>query len=132
MLEQLSLLCNKKHKHEPLLGGRAAAAAFYPLRLLKAILNGMQATRNARYCATALSDSRWDVGLIMSATPVTPDSAQQAPDPSPDRSQLPNVECGFTHIHYDPVNFREVYLDEYTREALPTDLVREATKEELN
>ena len=42
-----------------------------------------------------------------------------------------NVDGGFTKIRYDPNNFREVYLDEYTREPLPTELVREAMKEEL-
>ena len=87
---------------------------------------------DAQQCTTVLADDRWDVGLIMSATPVDPDSAQQTPDPTPDRSQIRNVEGGFTHITYDPVNFREVYLDEYTREALPTELVKEAIKEELN
>ena len=132
MLNQLSLTCNKKHRHEPLWGGKAAAAAFYPLKLLKAILSGIQATRDAQKCITSLTDSRWDLGLVMSASPIDPDSAQQIPEASSNRSKIPNVDGGFTQITYDPVNFREVYLDEYTREPLPLELVKDAIKEELN
>ena len=111
------------------MSGRAAAAAFYPLKLLKAILSGIQATRDAQHCTSALSDDRWDLGLVMSATPVDPDTAQQLPEATQNTSQIPNVYGGYTKITYDPVNFREVYLDEYTREPLPAELVKEAIKE---
>ena len=53
----------------------------------------------------------------------------QSPQPIPPRYPMQMVD---TKIKYDPVNFRDVYLDEYTREPLPNLLVHEATKAELN
>ena len=47
MLSQLSLLCKGDHAHQPLLAGRAAEAAFYPLGLYNAILKGMRLTSDA-------------------------------------------------------------------------------------
>ena len=67
----------------------------------------------------------------MFTVPCAQDAAAPKPSISHDTSTIPNVDGGFTHIKYDPVNFKEVYLDEYTREPLPTDLVREAIEEEL-
>ena len=47
MQMKLSKKCDKSHKHQQLVGGRAKDAAFYPLPLIKAILSGIQATRDA-------------------------------------------------------------------------------------
>ena len=44
MLHRLSQRCTGKHKHEHLLGGKAASAAFYPLPLITSILRGMRDT----------------------------------------------------------------------------------------
>ena len=41
---RLSLTCDGLHKHQQLVGGRCRDAAFYPLPLVKAILNGMKDT----------------------------------------------------------------------------------------
>ena len=45
MVELLNVKCDKQHKHQHLVGGRAAAAALYPPNLLRAILKGMARTR---------------------------------------------------------------------------------------
>ena len=44
---------------------------------------------------------------------------------------LPIRGGGFVRVHYDVKDVKPVYLDEYTREALPHALVMEAIKEEL-
>ena len=44
MLKRLSRVCPGDHDHQPLIGGRAAEAAFYPLPLVVEILRGMRDT----------------------------------------------------------------------------------------
>ena len=34
-------------------------------------------------------------------------------------------------MHYSPKDFKDVYLDEYTREPLPHELTKQAIREEL-
>ena len=76
----------------------------------------------------------------MSAVPVQndndhkPTNHQTNDDPNepPHESEIPNMAGGKTHIRYDPISFRDVYLDEYTRQPLPHHLVQAAIKEELN
>ena len=48
MAHRLSLRCDKSHTHQPLVGGRCADAAFYPLPLIRAILHGMRDTADAK------------------------------------------------------------------------------------
>ena len=48
MVECLEKRCDRSHKHQGLSGGRAAEAAFYPLPLIRAILNGMKATADSQ------------------------------------------------------------------------------------
>ena len=45
MVEALNVRCDRQHRHQHLMGGRAADAAFYPPKLLQAILRGMAKTR---------------------------------------------------------------------------------------
>ena len=47
MRDRLSKRCSGQHTHQPLLGGRAADAAFYPLPLITQILRGMRDTFEA-------------------------------------------------------------------------------------
>ena len=44
MAEGLGRRCDRSHKHQHLVGGRAGEAAFYPIPLIRAILKGMRAT----------------------------------------------------------------------------------------
>ena len=44
MIKRLSLLCSGNHEHQPLIGGRAAAAAFYPLPLIVEMIRGIRDT----------------------------------------------------------------------------------------
>ena len=45
MLERLNTCCDKSHSHQHLVGGRAAAAAYYPAKLISQILRGMRTRR---------------------------------------------------------------------------------------
>ena len=47
MVQSLSKRCSKTHEHQHLMGGRAAAAAYYPIGLVTAILRGMRNTADA-------------------------------------------------------------------------------------
>ena len=49
MLERLSTRCDKSHSHQHLVGGRAAAAAYYPAKLISQILRGMRDTADAEH-----------------------------------------------------------------------------------
>ena len=47
MLRRLSTRCDKSHAHQHLVGGRAAAAAYYPAKLISQILRGIRDTADA-------------------------------------------------------------------------------------
>ena len=38
--------CDRQHEHQALVGGRCAAAAFYPLCLIRTIIKGIRKTNN--------------------------------------------------------------------------------------
>ena len=129
MLKRLSKVCKGGHKHQPLLAGRAAAAAFYPLPLLRAILQGVADTTKADQSVASMLLEEYDTQLLMSISPVTspdaPDSSKHEP------GTMPCEGGGKVRIQYSPTDFKATYLDEYTREPLPSNLVQAAIKEEL-
>ena len=47
MAEMLQKRCDRQHEHQALVGGPCAAAAFYPLGLICAIITGIRETKNA-------------------------------------------------------------------------------------
>ena len=47
MANRLSTRCDGSHKHQHLMSGRAAAAAYYPAGLITSILGGMRDTADA-------------------------------------------------------------------------------------
>ena len=53
------------HPHQPLPDGKAKNAAFYPLRLLQAILDGTIATRDKDRCAHDMATEDWHCTLTM-------------------------------------------------------------------
>ena len=68
MLRRLHRTCKGQHAHQPLLGGRAAAASFYPLPLLKAILEGMNDTEHTCESVSSLTKDEYEVSLTVSMT----------------------------------------------------------------
>ena len=54
----LAVRCDKSHRHQHLMGGRAAAAAFYSPKLLRTIIKGIARTLEASKCVRLLSNAR--------------------------------------------------------------------------
>ena len=147
MVDALNVRCDKSHQHQHLVGGRAADAAFYPPKLLRAILRGMALTRDAHNGVRLLCENEKNFidsfNSFVAAIPresaipkstAPSDSADADPTDSgkPRTSSLPLVGGGTLPIEYASHNFKAVYRDEYTGEELPNHLVRAAMEEELN
>ena len=94
----------------------------------------MQLTQDQQHHVKSLLFEDWDVGLLMSAVHVVDGDSKTTEDPTDPahESEIPNVGGCKTHIRYDPVNVRGLYLDEYTRQPLPHDRVQAATRDGLN
>ena len=95
MSKLLMKRCTKDHKHQQLVSGRCADAAFYPTKLVKTIIKGMRASRNDSVYAVVESD--------VMATATT----------------CKKLGGGHIKLHWDERNFKPVYKDEYTMEILP-------------
>ena len=153
MLKRLHRVCNGGHVHQPMLGGRAASSACYPLPLLQAILQGMSDTEHEKDAVSDMTKAEYEDSLLMSAnvhgekpSPVAKCESkivalQGAPSAVRDGSfssgklepgQIPTQDGATVSIKYDLHDFKPMYLDEYTREALPHDLACTAIKEELD
>ena len=156
MLRRLSKLCRGDHAHQPLEGKhRTEAAAIYPLPLLKAILQGMADTTHTDSVVKDMVEDEYCASLSLSMATVENPSFQsdKSLEPSINESTDPTAQSdltrkddepvthkpgtipvqggGYVKIHYALRDFKETYLDEYTREALPHELVRGAIKDEF-
>ena len=123
----------QEHRHEPLLAGRAAATAHYQLKILNAKLKGIHITSGGQQCTAELSHTKWDVCIVMPAAPIDPDPAKKTPQsPRPTDHRFP-MQTGSSPILLTILFIvRDVYLGAYTREPLPSELVRKAIEEELH
>ena len=126
MLRRLPKTCDHTHAHQPLAAGRTTNTDFQPTRLLQAILHGMIDTTDSRLQGARLAEEDWDAHLTMAIQqpPLQPQTTTKLPS-----SSIPTTDGGTVHIHYHPHNFKQQYLDEYTREVLPLDLVKAAVVE---
>ena len=139
MIDVLSVKCDKSHDHQPLIGGRAAAAAFYPPRLLRAIILGMARTRDRVRGVRALNQDDADLqhAILAMAKPLSDSddddepNSEQCNSVTTKVSSIPLRSGGTLPISYQDHNFKSEYKDEYTGEVLPTHLVRSAMEEEL-
>ena len=130
MASMLQKRCPRIHEHQQLVGGRAEAAAFYPLGLVRAILQGIRLTAIAKGAAIDhRADEREAIHAVMNSnsknTPWA--SGTIAPD-----SAVKLLKGGVLPIGYSSENFKHQYLDEYTGEVLPGPLIQAAIVEELN
>ena len=87
MLKRLHGLCPRDHKHQPLLGGRASSASFYPIPLLRAILQGMNDAEHSENAVSSLTESEYDVSRSMSLC-----SSTTALEPNGERRSLSQTE----------------------------------------
>ena len=130
MIQCLSRTCDRSHTHQPLTGGRCAAAAFYPLPLVRAILEGMRSTtEHLKRTKDRDSDHRALVSAVMDAAGTIPTET----DPETILgSSIKRSSGGVLPIGYAPEQFRPRYVDEYTGQVLNPELARSAIIEELD
>ena len=72
MLKRRRRSCQGRSVHQLLLGGRASAAAFHPLLLLNAILEGIEDTEHAGHAASGMTKDKYDVSLVLSRNAIIP------------------------------------------------------------
>lgn len=127
LLSRLSLRCSRDHEHQPLTGGRAAAAARYPPQLCRAIILGAeaQARREGRPLPSTVA-ARLDAGLAVLALGGELAEALEVEEGLLDSGVQHESEALETYG-------RQVVraFDEYTGDELPPQLVREARAEEV-
>ena len=112
MAKLLQRRCQKEHEHQPLVCGRCAAAAFYPVKLIRTIIKG---TRNTKRATTGVVHAVVE-GLGTMGTK---------------SGRCNRVGGGHIGFHFELRNIKEVYRDEYTNEILPPHLIQAAIIEEL-
>ena len=135
MVEALNVKCDKQHKHQHLVGGRAAAAAFYPPNLLRAILKGMARTRdctrgvrmiceNERNILESLNTSVASLSRKSDPNKTTAHDNSAGSDPRPNEhtttttddnevrtSSSPLKGGGVLPVKYHSHNFKTIYKD---------------------
>ena len=109
MARLLQRRCPRKHVHQPLVSGRCAAAAFYPLKPVRALIKGIADTKAAdsrrsnKINALIKDVGDYEVeGKILSVVDTN----------SGVRSNVNKIGGGKIEITFDPANFKEVYRDE--------------------
>ena len=117
MSKLLQKRCKKDHKHQPLVSGRCAAAAFYPARLIRTIIKGIRATKDAE-------------GLLPQANGVH--AVVECDASVAVMSKCKKVGGGQITITFDDRNFKPLYRDEYTNEILPAHLIKATIIDELD
>ena len=145
MAAELGQRCDRSHVHQQLVGGRAANAAFYPLGLIRAILNGIRNTALAEGASEGIhKDQRVAINAMKHCAleQATIDAVMNS-DGRPGQIQfeastvapasaVKMVKGGMLPVSYTSDHFKPKYLDEYTGEILPDKLIHSAIVEELN
>ena len=123
------------HEHQHLVGGRCAAAAFYPLPLVRAILRGIRDT--AIFEKKAMEEDKTFMDMVNALSSGNDHSLPEAqlpeivgPTEEVKRSKIPRTSGGYLSVSYD--TWKYMYTDEYTGEILPTALVHAAMIDELD
>ena len=129
MADLLCKRCDGSHQHQPLVGGRCRDAAFYPLKLVRTILQGIRATKDAELAMKEINDEhRQMIHSIAAAAGSIPASGQE----NVHTSSAERVNGGSIPISYSMPNLRAKYVDEYTGETLEPELISAAIREELD
>ena len=123
MARQLQKRCDHSHVHQQLVGGRCKDAAYYPLPLIRAMLQGMRDT------TVAESKDRYEQEELIQTLNAIGDHPTKLPEVHMPRqatqtSKVPKTGGGYMNISYD--NWKPRYVDEYTGEVLQDQLVRTA------
>ena len=129
MARQLQTRCDRSHVHQQLVGGRCKEAAYYPLELIRAILQGIKDTSAAAKLGKEeeeeFSKTLMAISQSSSTCPVPASKKDEVRE-----SRVPKTGGGYLSIKYD--HWKPRYTDEYTGELLPDGLVQDAMIDELN
>ena len=112
MAKPLQRRCQKDHEHQPLVSGRRAAAAIYPVELIRTIIKGFRNTK------------RVVAGVVHAVVEGTGTMGAKS-------GRCNKVGGGHIDFQFELRNFKEVYRDEYTNEILQPHLIQAAIIEEL-
>ena len=106
-------------------------AAYYPLPLIRAILKGISLQHAENHiCRDQERDNRRAVQLaIFAGRPAQPEAPKAK---VLGKTKMNRTRGRAIDIVYDSPSFKTCYLDEYTGEMLPMELVQAAMVEELN
>ena len=127
MAELLQRQCSNDHTHQHLEGGRCAAAAFYPLQLVRTMIRGMsdQATLDKVRRQEERESIQW-----FNAIEHKSDVVNQK-DPKPRTSKVTRTNGTTIPVTYNLCNFKQQYVDEYAGEILDPHLIADAIIDEL-
>ena len=139
MLKRLSTRCDRTHTHQHLISGRAAAAAYYPPKLISQILRGMRDTADAEHAG---SDWTPEMGIAMVHAAMHHDQPATSLVAAYRESDLAhaNAQRKVTFKYMDgrevslslDSNFKPQYKDEYTNKMLPYEAAKDAMLDELS
>ena len=147
MLKRLNVRCDGGHQHQHLSGGRASAAAFYPMKVVTEIVRGMRDTWDAEHVDesevvaqcnyggetgtqnTIVVQSEFNDPLERTTTELLCALAQEEIEKANRKAEswIPkrgHPSDGFK-VTFDDQSFKPQYVDEYTREVIPMHLVIE-------
>ena len=132
MLMHPSRKCDRIRKHQPLVSGRCAAAAFYPRGLVRAILRGIRDTlKFHKAMQSDIEKSRRAVmAMAISVSGANVTSNEKSGNLGV--TGITKLDGGTLKLNLEDGNFKAKYFDEYTGEELPRHLVIEAMIEELS
>ena len=125
MAEVLQKRCDRQHEHQALVGGRCAAAAFYALGLIRAIIKGIRKTKNTMKAKEGKKK-------LINSTKVTGDKEVGVEVSGLKVSSIKKSGVGHVEIIWDDSNLKAEYKDECTGDILPPKLIKEAIIEELS
>ena len=110
MAEGMGRRCDRSQKHQHLVGGRAAEAAFYPIPLIRAILKGMKATTDwgARRQSTRDGQTELIHGFSFHQGTIPFCGSPSAPVPT---SQITRTNGGKVENEIQDWNFKLLYLN---------------------
>ena len=137
MLRRLERKCQGGHRHEHLVGGKPAAAAFYPLALVEAILRGIRDTADAAdqdfhaAVPSPLVHAVQKAGQIQDVQPGV--SARLEAEDLKERTKHHRIPFRYADGHVVELNlqWKPSYKDEYTSDILPQEHIRHAMVDEM-
>ena len=132
MLQRLDLKCKDEHRHGHFVGGKVAAAAFYHVSLVEAIVRGIRDTADAESHGNPPELSKDFACSLTRAGNIkdVPECVDAKVEGQSLADQVTNKRIPFKYADGRTVErslpWNKAYRDEYTDDTLPTDHIRSA------